>query len=38
VHLGIDLSDIITRTSLAAGIQVALDMLNLQVVPKSSSR
>ena len=36
VHLGIDLSDIITRSSLAAGIQVALDMLNLQVVAKGS--
>jgi hypothetical protein len=26
VHLGIDLSDIITRSSLAAGLRVALDM------------
>jgi rsbT co-antagonist protein RsbR len=34
VHLGIDLSDIITRSSLAAGIQVALEILNLQVVGK----
>ncbi len=37
VHLGIDLSDITTRSSLAAGLLVALDMLNLQVVPKNSS-
>jgi rsbT co-antagonist protein RsbR len=35
VHLGIDLSDIITRSSLAAGVQVALDMLHLQVVEKN---
>jgi PAS domain S-box-containing protein len=34
VHLGIDLSDIITRSSLAAGVQVALDILNLRVVKK----
>ena len=32
VHLGIDLSDILTRSSLAAGLRVVLDMLNLQVV------
>ena len=38
VHLGIDLSDITTRSSLAAGLLVALDMLNLQVVSKSASR
>jgi PAS domain S-box-containing protein len=36
VHLGIDLSDIITRSSLAAGLQVALDILNLQVVAKKT--
>jgi rsbT co-antagonist protein RsbR len=35
VHLGIDLSGIITRSSLAAGLRVALDMLNLQVVAKN---
>jgi len=35
VHLGIDLSDIITRTSLSAGLQVALQVLNLQVVSKN---
>lgn len=37
VHLGIDLSGITTRSSLAAGLQVALEGLNLQVVPKNSS-
>jgi PAS domain S-box-containing protein len=35
VHLGIDLSSITTRASLAAGLRVALDMLNLQVVAKN---
>lgn len=34
VHLGVDLSDIITRASLAAGVRVALDMLNLHVTGK----
>lgn len=34
VHLGIDLSNIITRSSLSAGLQVALDILNLQITPK----
>lgn len=38
VHLGIDLSGIITRSSLAAGLQVALDILNLEVVEKSKAR
>jgi PAS domain S-box-containing protein len=33
VHLGIDLSGITTRSSLAAGLAVALDMLKLQVTP-----
>lgn len=32
VHLGIDLSGIITRSSLAGGLQVALGILNLKVV------
>ena len=36
VHLGIDLSDIITRSSMAAGLQVALDFLKLEVVDKSA--
>lgn len=31
VHLGIDLSNIVTRSSLAAGLSYALDKLNLQV-------
>ncbi len=35
VHLGIDLSSITTRASLAAGLLVGLDMLNLQVVAKN---
>jgi rsbT co-antagonist protein RsbR len=38
VHLGIDLSSITTRSSLAAGLLVALDMLNLQVVGKNGGR
>jgi PAS domain S-box-containing protein len=38
VHLGIDLSDIVTRSSLSAGLLVALDVLNLQVVSKNGSR
>ena len=37
VHLGIDLSGIITRASLSAGLQVALDLLKLQVVSKDSN-
>jgi rsbT co-antagonist protein RsbR len=32
VHLGIDLSGIMTRSSLSAGLQVAFDILNLSVV------
>ncbi len=38
VRLGIDLSDITTRSSLAAGLLVALDGLNLRVVSKNGSR
>ncbi len=38
VHLGIDLSGIVTRSSLATGLQVALDILNLQVVGKDEAR
>jgi len=38
VHLGIDLSNITTRSSLAAGLRVALDMLNLQVVAKNAGQ
>jgi len=35
VHLGINLSDILTRSSLAGGLQVALNILKLEVVAKS---
>ncbi len=35
VHLGIDLSHIITRSSMSAGVRVALDILNLQVISKN---
>ncbi len=38
VHLGVDLSGIVTRSSLAAGLRVALDLLNLQVIAKDRSR
>lgn len=38
VHLGIDLSGIVTRASLSAGLQVAFDLLKLQVVSKDSNR
>lgn len=37
VHLGIDLSGIVTRASLSAGLQVAFDLLKLQVVSKDSN-
>lgn len=30
-HLGINLADVVTRSSLAAGLRVALDLLNLQI-------
>jgi PAS domain S-box-containing protein len=36
VHLGIDLSDMITRSSFSAGLVVALDILNLRVVNKTN--
>jgi rsbT co-antagonist protein RsbR len=38
VHLGIDLSHIITRSSLSTGFRVALDILDLQVISKNSRR
>lgn len=38
VHLGVDLSGIITRSSLAAGLVVALDMLKLRVIPLDGGR
>jgi rsbT co-antagonist protein RsbR len=37
VHLGVDLSGIITRSSLVAGLRVALDLLGLQVVSKTKT-
>jgi PAS domain S-box-containing protein len=37
VHLGIDLSGITTRSSLSAGLLVAMDILNLKVVRKNDS-
>jgi PAS domain S-box-containing protein len=38
VHLGIDLSHIVTRSSLSAGLRVALDLLGLQVFSKNGAR
>ena len=38
VHLGIDLSSVLTRSSLTAGLRVALDLLNLSVVSKDGTR
>ena len=38
VHLGIDLANVITRSSLSAGLWRALDILNLQVVPKTDAK
>jgi rsbT co-antagonist protein RsbR len=34
VHLGIDLSDVITKSSLASALRAAFNMLQLQVVKK----
>jgi rsbT co-antagonist protein RsbR len=34
VHLGIDLSHVMTRSSLVAGLRMALNILNLTVTPK----
>jgi rsbT co-antagonist protein RsbR len=36
VHLGIDLSHVMTRSSPAAGLRMALDSSNLTVAPKSA--
>jgi rsbT co-antagonist protein RsbR len=36
VHLGIDLSNVATRPSLEAGLRLALDMLNFQVVSRDA--
>jgi len=38
VHLGIDLSNVITRASLAAGLRMALNILHLNVVSHDSTR
>jgi PAS domain S-box-containing protein len=37
VHLGIDLSSVVTRSSLTAGLRVALNMLNLHVVANGAN-
>jgi rsbT co-antagonist protein RsbR len=37
VHLGIDLSGVVTRSSLVAGLRVALELLNLQMVSGSKT-
>jgi PAS domain S-box-containing protein len=37
VHLGVDLSDVVTKASLTAGLRVALDLLNLQIVPSNGN-
>ena len=38
VHLGIDLSHIVTRASMSAGLRVALELLELQVVSNNGRR
>ena len=38
VHLGVNLSDILTRSSLSAGLLVAFNILNLEVVPRSAGK
>jgi rsbT co-antagonist protein RsbR len=37
-HLGVDLGDITTRSSLAAGLRVGLNLLNLQVVSGNGNK
>ncbi len=37
VHLGIDLSSILTRSSLSAGVRVAFELLNLKVATKAGA-
>lgn len=34
VHLGIDLTNVVTRSSLASGLRLALDSINAKVAPK----
>jgi PAS domain S-box-containing protein len=36
VHLGVDLSEIVTRSSLATGFRAALEMLELEIVKKGA--
>jgi rsbT co-antagonist protein RsbR len=36
VHLGIDLSNVTTRSSLSAGLQIAFQMINFTVVPATA--
>jgi PAS domain S-box-containing protein len=38
VHLGIDLSHIVTRSSLSAGLRIALDLLGLRVISNNGKR
>ena len=38
VHLSIDLGNVITRSSLSAGLRRALEILNLQVVPTNGAQ
>jgi rsbT co-antagonist protein RsbR len=38
VHLGIDLSSVTTRSSLASGLRMALDMLNVSVASTVSKQ
>jgi anti-anti-sigma regulatory factor len=38
VHLRIDLSSIITRSSLASGLRIALDLLNVNVASTVSKQ
>lgn len=37
VHLGIDLTNVTTRSSLSAGLRRALEMLELRIVPKAAA-
>ena len=37
VHLGIDLSNVVTRPSLAAGLRVALEVLHLRVTSRDGT-
>lgn len=37
VHLGLDLGGITTRTTMAKGLELALDRLGLQVVPRNGA-